>query len=255
MAEGETQYNIPVSSKQLIVYFVFLVIALSAAFLAGVMVGRNVDSSPEPTVRDIQDAVPDEAAASPTPDALTYGSALQGDKVEGLASGSPPPSASRRPVEPVKASPTPAAPAASRPTSTPATARATSTPAASRPTPTPTPVASASPRPRATPSPTPSSRTSPRATPKPTPRNSATPKATATPISRLTIQVGAFKERAAAEAIVRRLKGKGYSAYLVPVSEGLFNVRVGSFTDREDAERILAKLETQEKFKPFIVKP
>ena len=64
MAEGETQYNIPVSSKQLIVYFVFLVIALSAAFLAGVMVGRNVDSSPEPTVRDIDDRVPDEVAAS-----------------------------------------------------------------------------------------------------------------------------------------------------------------------------------------------
>jgi cell division septation protein DedD len=77
----------------------------------------------------------------------------------------------------------------------------------------------------------------------------------ATPLSRLTIQVGAFKERAAAEAIVKRLKGKGYSAYLAPVSEGLFNVRVGSFTEREDAERVLAKLETQEKFKPFIVKP
>ena len=29
----------------------------------------------------------------------------------------------------------------------------------------------------------------------------------------------------------------------------------GLFTKREDAERILAKLETQEKFKPFIVKP
>ena len=84
MAEGETQYNIPVSSKQLIVYFVFLVIALSAAFLAGVMVGRNVDSSPEPTARDIQEAsLPEEPAASPTPDALTYGSSLQGDKVEG----------------------------------------------------------------------------------------------------------------------------------------------------------------------------
>ena len=66
MAEGETQYNIPVSSKQLIVYFVFLVIALSAAFLAGVMVGRNVDSSPEPTVRDIQDdRLPEEPASSP----------------------------------------------------------------------------------------------------------------------------------------------------------------------------------------------
>ncbi len=67
--------------------------------------------------------------------------------------------------------------------------------------------------------------------------------------------MGAFRERAAAEAIVKRLKSKGYSAYLVPVTEGLFNVRVGSFTQREDAERILNKLETQEKFKPFIVKP
>ena len=74
-------------------------------------------------------------------------------------------------------------------------------------------------------------------------------------MNRLTIQVGAFKERSAAEAIVKRLKGKGYSAYLAPVSEGLFNVRVGSFENREDAERILTKLETQEKFKPFIVKP
>jgi cell division septation protein DedD len=84
---------------------------------------------------------------------------------------------------------------------------------------------------------------------------SASKSASPAPLNRLTIQVGAFKERSAAEDIVKRLKGKGYSAYLVPVSEGLFNVRVGSFTNREDAERILAKLETQEKFKPFIVKP
>ena len=226
MTEGETQYNIPVSSKQLIVYFVFLVIALSAAFLAGVMVGRNVDSSPEPTARDIQDpGLPEEPAASPPPDALTYGSTLQGDKVEALSS-----------------------PAASVPApslrQTPAPVRA-QTPDAKPPektTPRPTP--------RATPRPT--------ATPRTTPKAAAAPKSTkapAAPLNRLTIQVGAFKERTAAESIVKRLKGKGYSAYLVPVSEGLFNVRVGSFTDREDAERVLAKLETQEKFKPFIVKP
>jgi len=245
VAEGETQYNIPVSSKQLIVYFVFLVIALSAAFLAGVMVGRNVDSSPEPTVRDIGDAVPEEAATSPTPDALTYGSALQGDKVEGLTSSSPSPSGPRPTATPaaLKATPTPVPTVATR-----------STPAATRPPATPPPAPTSTARTRATPAPSPS-RTPARATPKPSPKNTATPRAAATPLSRLTIQVGAFKERAAAEAIVRRLKGKGYSAYLVPVSEGLFNVRVGSFTDREDAERILAKLETQEKFKPFIVKP
>ncbi|MBP6702538.1 MAG: SPOR domain-containing protein [Vicinamibacteria bacterium] len=241
MAEGETQYNIPVSSKQLIVYFVFLVIALSAAFLAGVMVGRNVDSSPQQTVRDIQDVVQEEPVASPTPDALTYGSTLAGDKVEGL---SPAPGTSATPVPQT----TPRAeisPSAAAPSPTPlSTPRSAATPSS----PPPRPTATAA-RPAAKPTAT------PRATPKPSPRQSASARPAATPLARLTIQVGAFKERAAAEAIVKRLKGKGYSAYLVPVSEGLFNVRVGSFTKREDAERILAKLETQEKFKPFIVKP
>ena len=235
MAEGETQYNIPVSSKQLIVYFVFLVIALSAAFLAGVMVGRNVDSSPEPTVRDIADGLPEEIAASPTPDALTYGSTLQSDNIEGLAAA---PGATPTPAPRVAEVPSPA-PAATSALPTPPPR---STPLASAPV---TPV-----RPTATPRPTP--RSTPRATPRTTP---APRRAAATPVARLTIQVGAFKDRAAADAIVKRLKGKGYSAYLVPVTEGLFNVRVGSFTDREDAERIVAKLETQEKFKPFIVKP
>ena len=222
MAEGETQYNIPVSSKQLIVYFVFLVIALSAAFLAGVMVGRNVDSSPEPTVREFQDdRPPDEPAAPPTPDALTYGSTLQGDKIEGLSS-SPRPGAA-----PAPSAPKPAPPAKIKPPQT---------------------------RGSVAPSPKPTAKPQPKATPKPA-SSARAAKPVSTPLNRLTIQVGAFKERAAAEAIVKRLKGKGYSAYLVPVSEGLFNVRVGSFTEREDAERILAKLETQEKFKPFIVKP
>jgi len=235
VAEGETQYNIPVSSKQLIVYFVFLVIALSAAFLAGVMVGRNVDSSPEPTVRDIQDpGLPEEPAASPTPDALTYGSTLQGDKVEGLSPS--PRTAAAAPVVP--------APAAAVAGQAPPPARSPSPSVKSAEKATPKPAVKATPRPTA----------SPRATPKATPA-AKSQKSPAAPLNRLTIQVGAFKEREAAEAIVKRLKGKGYSAYLVPVSEGLFNVRVGSFTDREDAERILAKLETQEKFKPFIVKP
>jgi cell division septation protein DedD len=238
VAEGETQYNIPVSSKQLIVYFVFLVIALSAAFLAGVMVGRNVDSSPEPMVRDIQDdRAAEETAASPTPAVLTYGSTLQSDKIEGLsptpgAASTPQPAP--RPADPV-ATPSP------RPTAA-AAATVRETPR-SVPSPRATPKATATPA-KPTPKPT--------VKPAPSPRNA---RASATPLNRLTIQVGAFKERSAAEAIVKRLKGKGYSAYLAPVSEGLFNVRVGSFENREDAERILAKLETQEKFKPFIVKP
>lgn len=232
MTEGETQYNIAVSQKSLIVYFVLGVMAMTAAFLAGVMVGRNVDSSPEPMVRDIQDGLPEEPAVSPSPDVLNYGSTLQGEKLEGLAT----PSAAASPIA------TPA------PKSSPRLATASPTPSSSQ-------RGAASPTPREKPAATPIVKG--KATPRPTPTPKATPaaKGKPTPLSRLTIQVGAFKDRAAAEAIVKRLKAKGYSAYLVPVSEGLFNVRVGSFTEREDAERILSKLETQEKFKPFIVKP
>ena len=51
-----------------------------------------------------------------------------------------------------------------------------------------------------------------------------------------------------------RLKKKGYDAFVVTPSEGLFNVRVGRFEARADAERIQAKLRDDEKFKPFIVR-
>jgi cell division septation protein DedD len=71
-----------------------------------------------------------------------------------------------------------------------------------------------------------------------------------------TIQVGAFKDRASADAVMGRLKGKGFAAYVVapPAPDGLFNVRVGSYAARPDAERVQNRLRDQEKFRPFIVK-
>ena len=70
------------------------------------------------------------------------------------------------------------------------------------------------------------------------------------------IQVGAFKDRSGADGVMQRLKERGYPAYVVPPADpaGLFNVRVGSFTARADAERIQARLRDEEKYKPFIVK-
>jgi N-acetylmuramoyl-L-alanine amidase len=71
-----------------------------------------------------------------------------------------------------------------------------------------------------------------------------------------TIQVGAFKDKASADSVVSRLKGKGFAAYVVSpgAAEGLFNVRVGSFAGRADAEHVQVRLRDEEKFKPFIVK-
>ena len=53
--------------------------------------------------------------------------------------------------------------------------------------------------------------------------------------------------------MVGRLKGKGFAAYLVTPQEGLFNVRVGAFATRPDAEKVQAQLREQ-KFDPFVVK-
>ena len=69
----------------------------------------------------------------------------------------------------------------------------------------------------------------------------------------MTIQVGAFKDRAGADAVMNRLKGKGLPAYVQPASGGLFNVRVGSYATRPDADQVVARLRDQEKLNPFIV--
>jgi cell division septation protein DedD len=82
------------------------------------------------------------------------------------------------------------------------------------------------------------------------------PPAAAAGTGSFAIQVGAFKDKATADSVVSRLKGKGFQAFVMPAEndDGLFLVRVGSYTARADAERVEAKLRDQEKFKPYIVK-
>jgi DedD protein len=70
------------------------------------------------------------------------------------------------------------------------------------------------------------------------------------------IQVGAFKDRASADGLVRSLKARGFPAYTVAPaggSGGLFTVRVGIYRDRADAETVQARL-SDDKFKPYIIK-
>ena len=66
--------------------------------------------------------------------------------------------------------------------------------------------------------------------------------------------MGAFKDRAGADSMMSRLKGKGLPAYVQAASGGLFNVRVGAYTTRGDAEEVQARLRDQEKLTPFIVR-
>ncbi len=71
------------------------------------------------------------------------------------------------------------------------------------------------------------------------------------------IQLAALGKREEAEGIVRRLAGKGYSAYLMAPAAGapaVYRVRVGKFKDRREAESVSARLQKEEQFKPWIVR-
>jgi cell division septation protein DedD len=71
------------------------------------------------------------------------------------------------------------------------------------------------------------------------------------------IQVAALKEPTDADAIVKRLAGKGYPAYVVTPAKGtpaMFKVRVGKYKDRHEADTVAARLQKEEQFKPWIVR-
>ena len=71
-----------------------------------------------------------------------------------------------------------------------------------------------------------------------------------------TVQVMSLQDRAAAERVASGLVEKGYDAFGAPPVEGaparLFRVRVGRYSDREEAERIKNRLEQNERLKPWI---
>ncbi len=237
MAQDEYYYEIQLTNKQLVFYFLAGATALVLSFLAGIMVGRGVDTRSS----DTRTVVREEAVAPVTDDSLgrkptatpepyTYSQRLTGENAgDSLDNG-----------------------AAARPTrATPSPTRVAALPAA---TATPARAAAATPVVRPTPSRSPSR---PAGKPGPTPR--ATPAVRAAADTGLvSLQVGAFKDRASADTVTTQLKRKGYPAHVVSpegARGGLFNVRVGPYRSRAEAERIRTRLEQQEKFKPFIVKP
>jgi DedD protein len=226
VAQDDYYYEIQLTNKQLVFYFMAGATGLILSFLAGIMVGRGVDSAagevqasrPLQEERLVDETPP---PATPVAEDLSYAKRLEGERVDEALERPRPSSApavvadSRRPAgtsaPPVAVVKTPPA----RPTQAPA-------------------------RPAATPPPT--------AVP-------TTAAATGAGGGSFTIQVGAFKDGASAESVVGRLKQKGFAAYAVApaAADGLFNVRVGSYRARGDAERVQARLRDEEKFKPFIV--
>jgi cell division septation protein DedD len=72
------------------------------------------------------------------------------------------------------------------------------------------------------------------------------------------VQVVALTDRTAAAAVVQRLSGKGYPAFLVSPQPGAamqnYKVQVGRYDDRAEAEQIKVRLKQEEQFEPWIIR-
>ena len=229
MAQDDYYYEIQLTNKQLVFYFMAGAAGLILSFLAGVMVGRGVEGGavaaetrPVTEERVVAEQSPAPAAATPAPSDFSYPQRLESDRpAEGLDRPRP---GGMAPA----ATPTPAAAPAARATPTPA--------------------------PRVTPPAT--TLPPPPTTAKAAPASGALPKALPSSASGFAVQVGAFKDRASADTVVRSLKGRGLPAYAVAPaggSGGFFPVRVGVYRDRADAEVVMNRLR-DDKFQPYIFK-
>ncbi len=73
---------------------------------------------------------------------------------------------------------------------------------------------------------------------------------------RYSIQVGAFKVKAEALSLQKRLKAKGYSVRIISPGPGgkYYRVRVGRYRDKATAETMALKLARTERLQPLVVR-
>jgi cell division septation protein DedD len=71
------------------------------------------------------------------------------------------------------------------------------------------------------------------------------------------VQVAALRDRTEADALVRRLAAKGYSAFVVnpvPGTPPVYKVQVGRFAERAEAVRVSSRLKAEEQFSPWVTR-
>jgi hypothetical protein len=224
-------HEIQLSGKQLVFLFMATTVVSVVIFLCGVLVGRGVRA---------------EAAGSMRPDAANVAADRPSPPA---ASPSPAPASSDAPAPPADSALTyhdrlqrdkPATETLKPPSGPkiddvkPLTSAATLAQApapASAPTPAPMPAAAAAP--------------------------AAVGRSAAQP-GTWAVQVVVLRDRAAAGAVIERLSGKGYPAFIVSPAPGAplqaYKVQVGRFSERSEAEKIADRLRKEEQFEPFILR-
>jgi cell division septation protein DedD len=233
--------EIQLSGKQLVFLFMAVIVILVGVFLMGLQVGRGVlmarGAPGAETTAGATEAEPPPPPASASPGSSTSPATAKEKLSYAERLGAPEP-----PKETLK--PETAAPPATPPT-----------PKSDAPVPAPTTAT-----PPATKSALPATKSAPPA------KNAAVtpPPKTAEPAASsaepggpgFAIQVAAVREVGEADAMVKRLAAKGYSAYVFrpAKSDGIYRVRVGKFKDRREADTVAARLQKEEQFKPWIVR-
>jgi len=253
-------HEIQLSGKQLVFLFMTTTVVAIVIFLCGVLVGRGARLSGQAEAGRVAAATTGAAESGPAGPAdapatgttvgageLTYYERLGAEEppAENVKSATEVPASPSRKPGSASPGPTVPVPAAGQP------AKAAVAPAdaarADRP------GGATGPVPPATgPAPVP-------ATPKaPAPVTPAVAPATPGRVpGGYAVQVAALKTRGEADAVARRLTSRGYDAYVVAPSVGsarVFRVRVGSYKDLREAERIASRLQREEKFKPWITR-
>lgn len=237
-------HEIQLSGKQLVFLFMATTVVSVVIFLCGVLVGRGVRgealaaTAPKPplTVAGPQPTSPD-AVASPTaaPPSIGEESKQPENKpssslTDRLTSDKPAPENLKvnKPAETTEAVVT--APPVPQPAAVAAAEQATKAPTAKG--------TASTPAPQQPPVPPPPSSTPARGV--------------------WAVQVVALTDKTAAQAVVDRLAGKGYPAFLVPPQASAavknYKVQVGRFEDRSEAQGVANRLKKEEQFEPWILR-
>ena len=267
-------HEIQLNGKQLVFLGMATTLVSVVIFLCGVLVGRGVKpldtvaQAAGPQTFDTPMVTPSVApgtvstpAASPSPAPPSTPSPSGTAAVAGAAA------AADGDTEPTPLGDDPDASPAPAPAAVGRTAPASAKPAAAiepkapkveapKPASKPAPVQAAVVPPAVKP-PAPKPATTPAAVaPTPAPTAVATT-APATAGGKIAVQVGAFNTRREADVLAKRLSGRGYAVYVMnPTGDGknVYRVRVGNYASADEAQRISAKLTSQEKLKPWITR-
>jgi cell division protein FtsN len=248
--------------KHLVSLFMASAVLLVATFLCGVLVGRGVRAQKEPTMTSAS-AASGAAAEDPTaPLVPLQPTARTASPAPATAPGAPPPQTEEDlsyygRLEGKSAPPESAKPIANTTTAAAPPQKGAAALPQSPAVPPQNTVATPAQKPGVAPVQKPGVAPAQ----KPAVAPAATPTATAGSADPAgpgyVVKIVAYRDKGQSDALVARLAGKGYAAYVVTVAgkgAPLYSVRVGKFKTREDADAAKRRLEKEEQFKPLITR-